>query len=140
MCIGCRQLGWPLQQQTFMTLGVRYQSHWYAESLGELKGRICWERPTGKWQGFPRDQRLWGYAGAFPPIAGSAETPAPPMPARPASDVGAPGWELLLRLWWLLRKPTMVCSGFVVNPSWVPPVGNTGCTTAVLEILLIGGK
>lgn len=58
MC--AHRLAWPRQQQqqTVKTLRVRYQLLWYAASLGLLKGRIFWERPTGKWQGFPRDPAL----------------------------------------------------------------------------------
>lgn len=95
MCIGCSCLAWPLQQQTFMTLGVILVTlvcriPWWAERknlLGEAHRQVA-----GFFQGSCpaiRDKRLWGYAGAFPPVAGGAETPPPPLLSWPASDVGA---------------------------------------------------
>lgn len=131
-------LAWPLQQQqTITTLRVRYQLLWYAASLGLLKGRIFWERPTGKWQGFPRDPALLlgtrGCRVMLVPsfIAGGAEPPA-----WPASDVGAPGLGTVV-------EALMASEGSSRDLQWLcckPLKGNVGCTTAVLEILWIGDK
>lgn len=72
------------------------------------------------------DKRLWGCAGAFPPIAGGAETPAPPVPARPASDVGT-ALEALVAS----EETSSDLQGLCCKPL----KGNAGCTTAALQIL-----
>lgn len=82
------RLVWSLRQQTFTTFRGRYKLPWYAASLGELKGRITWGEVHREVTGVPQescpapgDKRLCGYRDAFPPMAGGAETLAPPVPA-----------------------------------------------------------
>lgn len=136
MCVHC--LACPLQQLTFMTAGeilitLVWSIPWWAEGKDGL------EEAHRQMLGVPQQScpapggdRQWGYAGAFPPILG----------ARKPQHLLCQRGQVVM---WELQGGNCACGtgGFWGNQQWlscVPLRGNSGCTTAALEILLINVK